>query len=148
MIEKGGKLTKPAIIESANDPVPLERHPGLIAAYRQQDMIRTALVALMDQYQLDALILPFRTAIIQNIGNNEPMTADTRNSLSSYTGLPTIIMPGGFFPSDGMPFGMQFLGRPFTEPTLIKLASGYEASTQHRKAPAATPPLAGETISR
>lgn len=146
MIEKGGKLVKPGIIETANDPLPLERHPRLIAAYRQQDMIRSALVALMEQHQLDALILPFRTAPIQKIGNNEPMTADTRNSLSSYTGLPTIIVPGGFFPADGMPFGMQFLGRPFTEPTLIKLASGYEASTNHRKAPSSTPPLAGEAI--
>ncbi|MET0659362.1 MAG: amidase family protein [Steroidobacteraceae bacterium] len=146
MIDKGGKLVKPGIIETAHDPRPLERHPDLIAAYRQQDMIRSALVALMDRYQLDALILPFRTAPIQAIGNNEPMTKDTRNSLSSYTGLPTIIVPGGFFPADGMPFGLQFLGRPFTEPMLIKLASGYEAATHHRKAPTSTPALAGETM--
>ena len=50
--------------------------------------------------------------------------------------------------SDGMPFGVQFLGRPFTEPALIRLASGYEATMHHRKAPASTPPLAGETIGR
>jgi Asp-tRNA(Asn)/Glu-tRNA(Gln) amidotransferase A subunit family amidase len=74
------------------------------------------------------------------------MTLDTRNSISSYTGLPTIIVPGGFFPSDGMPFGVQFLGRKFTEPTLIKLASGYEAATKHRTAPKLTPALAGEKI--
>ncbi|HEY0944391.1 MAG TPA: hypothetical protein VGD81_03960, partial [Opitutaceae bacterium] len=74
------------------------------------------------------------------------MSPDTRNSLSSYTGLPTIIVPGGFFPSDSMPFGLQFLGRPFTEPALIKLASGYEAATKHRKPPTSTPPLSGETL--
>jgi Asp-tRNA(Asn)/Glu-tRNA(Gln) amidotransferase A subunit family amidase len=45
-----------------------------------------------------------------------------------------------------MPFGVQFLGKAFTEPTLIRLASGYEATTRHRKAPASTPPLAGETF--
>jgi amidase len=145
MIAKGGKLVKPTIINTAGIKN-LERHAPLIAAYKQQDILRAALVELMDKYELDALVLPFRTAIIQEIGNNQQMTADTRNSLSSYTGLPTIIVPGGFFPSDGMPFGVQFLGRNYTEPTLIKLASGYEAVTAHRKAPASTPPLPGETI--
>jgi amidase len=150
MIAKGGALTKPTIIEAAKLKN-LERHEPLIAAYKQQDILRAALVELMDTYELDALILPFRTAIIQEIGQGGAggggaMTADTRNSLSSYTGLPTIIVPGGFFPSDGMPFGLQFLGRNYSEPTLIKLASGYEAATAHRKAPASTPALAGETI--
>jgi amidase len=46
--------------------------------------------------------------------------------------------------ADGMPFAVQFLGRPFTEPTLLRLASGFEAATQHRKAPKLTPALAGE----
>jgi len=150
MIAKGGALTKPAIIE-ASKLKHLERNERLIAAYKEQDVLRAALVELMDKYKLDALVLPFRTAIIQEIGlggarGGGEMTADTRNSLSSYTGLPTIIVPGGFFPSDGMPFGVQFLGRTYSEPTLIKLASGYEAATGHRKAPASTPALPGEKI--
>lgn len=149
MIAKGGKLVKPSIIEAA-ELVNLERHAPLIAAYKQQDVLRSALVALMDRYELDALILPFRTAPIQEIGlgsgSGGGMTAETRNSLSSYTGLPTIIVPGGFFPSDHMPFGLQFLGRKFSEPTLLKLASGYEAATGHRRAPTSTPALAGEAI--
>jgi Asp-tRNA(Asn)/Glu-tRNA(Gln) amidotransferase A subunit family amidase len=45
-----------------------------------------------------------------------------------------------------MPFGVQLVGRPFSEPTLIRLASGYEASTGHRKAPSSVPPLAGENL--
>lgn len=146
MIQKGGDTVKPTIIEAAKDPTPLERHPKLIAAYKQQDIIRSALTSLMDTYQLDALVLPFRTAVLDEVGTSNPMTLETRNSLSSYTGLPTIIVPGGFFPGDKMPFGMQFLGRKFTEPTLIKLASGYEAATGHRKAPKNTPALAGEII--
>ena len=150
MIAKGGALTKPAIIE-ASKLKNLERNPRLIAAYKEHDILRAALVELMDKYKLDALILPFRTALIQEIGlggagGGGAMTAETRNSLSSYTGLPTIIVPGGFFPSDGMPFGLQFLGRNYSEPTLIKLASGYEAVTGHRKAPSSTPALPGETV--
>lgn len=41
------------------------------------------------------------------------------------------------FASDGMPFGVQFLGKPFTEPQLIAVASGYEAVSKHRAAPTA-----------
>ena len=148
MIAKGGKLVKPGIIEASKATVPLERNPRLIATYKQQDMLREALVKLMDAHQLDALILPFRTYKIDPVGllTAFTQTADARNNLSSYTGLPTIIVPGGFFPADGMPFGVQFLGRNFSEPTLIKIASGFEAAVPHRKAPASTPPLPGETI--
>ncbi|MCX6953679.1 MAG: amidase family protein [Verrucomicrobia bacterium] len=148
MVVKGGKLTKPGIVSAAKETTPLERSPGLIAAYRQQDAMRTALNELMDRLQLDALILPFRTFRVDDVGGDARSTQspDTRNTLSSYTGLPTIVVPGGFFPADGMPFGVQFLGRAWSEPTLIKLASGYEATTHHRRAPALTPALPGETI--
>lgn len=148
MIQKGGDTVKPGIVAASKVTVPLELNPRLIAAYRQQDVIRSLLVRLMDEHQLDSLILPFRTYRVDPVGliSAHTQTPDARNNLSSYTGLPTIVVPGGFFPSDGMPFGVQFLGRPFTEPTLIRLASGYEAKTGHRKAPASVPPLPGETI--
>lgn len=79
-----------------------------------------------------------------NSGSGGGGNSEASNALASYTGLPTIIVPGGFFASDGMPFGVQFLGKSFTEPTLIKIASGYEVVSRHRKAPGATPPLPGE----
>jgi len=126
----------------------LDHDPEFAAALKAQAVLRNALVELMDKYQLDALVLPFRTAIIETIpmqtGGGGINGLDVRNTLSSYTGLPTIIVPGGFFPSDGMPLGVQFLGKPFTEPTLIRLAAGFEAATHHRKPAPLTPPLEGE----
>jgi amidase len=151
MIAKGGDLVKPNIIAAAKITT-LDNYPPLLAAYKQQDMIRAALVGIMDRYQLDGIILPYRTALADEARTtpNPPggpgNRNETRNNMSSYTGLPTIVVPGGFFPSDGMPFAVQFLGKPFTEPTLIRLASGFEAVTQHRKAPKLTPALAGERI--
>ena len=47
---------------------------------------------------------------------------------------------------DGLPVGLEILGRPWSEPMLIKLASGFEAVTKNRRVPASTPPLAGERI--
>jgi amidase len=149
MIAKGGDLVKPNIV-AASKITTLDNYPPLLAAYKQQDMIRAALVGIMDRYQLDGIILPYRTALADEARTtpNPPGGAgnrnETRNNMSSYTGLPTIVVPGGFFPSDGMPFAVQFLGKPFTEPTLIRLASGFEAVTAHRRAPKLTPALAGE----
>ena len=49
------------------------------------------------------------------------------------------------FTADGNPVGLEILGRPWSDPTLIKLASGYEAVTPHlRKLPPTTPALPGE----
>ncbi|HMN43703.1 MAG TPA: amidase family protein [Povalibacter sp.] len=149
MIAKGGALVKPAIVTAAQIGS-LDHHPQLVAAYRQQDMLRAAMIEVMDKYQLDAVILPYRTVLTDdrptapNPAGGGGSSGEAANPLASYTGLPTIIVPGGFFASDGMPFGVQFLGKPFAEPLLIKVASGYEAATHHRKAPALTPPLAGE----
>jgi Asp-tRNA(Asn)/Glu-tRNA(Gln) amidotransferase A subunit family amidase len=40
-----------------------------------------------------------------------------------------------------LPAGLQFLGRPFGEPELIKYAYAYEQATRHRRPPAPFPPL-------
>jgi Asp-tRNA(Asn)/Glu-tRNA(Gln) amidotransferase A subunit family amidase len=150
MIAKAGDTTVKPNIVAANKALKtssLDHTPEFAAALKHQDTLRAALVGLMDKYQLDALILPFFTTPAPDVpvGSNF-LNSDRRNSLSSFTGLPTIIVPGGFFASDGMPFAMQFLGRPFSEPTLIKVASGFEAATQHRKPAPLTPPLSGESF--
>lgn len=60
-------------------------------------------------------------------GNNSPMIAP-------HVGAPAITVPMGLTPS-GMPAGLQILGRPFDEPTVIKIAYAYEQATRHRTAP-------------
>jgi Asp-tRNA(Asn)/Glu-tRNA(Gln) amidotransferase A subunit family amidase len=40
-----------------------------------------------------------------------------------------------------LPVGIDFLARPFGEPTLFKIASAYEAATHHRVSPAEFGPL-------
>jgi Asp-tRNA(Asn)/Glu-tRNA(Gln) amidotransferase A subunit family amidase len=60
--------------------------------------------------------------------------------LSSNSGLPAIVVPGGFTP-DGLPIGVELLGRAWSEPSLIKLAYAYEQATHHRRPPVSTPAL-------
>lgn len=43
-----------------------------------------------------------------------------------------------------LPVGVDFVGKPFDEPLLLKIASAYEAATKHRKPPSEFGPLAGE----
>ncbi|HET7923827.1 MAG TPA: hypothetical protein VFL30_02960, partial [Rhodanobacteraceae bacterium] len=71
--------------------------------------------------------------------------SESDNYLSSMTGLPGLLVPMGYL-REGVPLSLEFLGRPFSEPTLLKLASGYEARTHHRRAPATPPPLPGESF--
>jgi amidase len=52
----------------------------------------------------------------------------------------SLTVPSGFT-SDNLPVGITFFGLPFSEPTLIKLAYGYEQATHHRIPPKSTPPL-------
>ncbi len=53
---------------------------------------------------------------------------------SPVSGYPSINVPAGY-ESDGMPFGVTFIGRAFSEPLLIKAAYAYEQATKHRRPP-------------
>jgi amidase len=68
-------------------------------------------------------------------------------------GYPSITVPGGFLPPDGIvanpfPSGVTFSGPAFSEPTLIGFAYAFEQATRHRRPPASTPPLPSDTVSR
>jgi aspartyl-tRNA(Asn)/glutamyl-tRNA(Gln) amidotransferase subunit A len=46
-------------------------------------------------------------------------------------GVPGVSIPAGF--SDGLPVGMQIIGRPFGEETMLHIAYAYEQSTEWYK---------------
>jgi len=52
--------------------------------------------------------------------------------------VPAVTVPSGFT-TDNLPTGITFLGKPYSEPALIRLAYSYEQSTHHRAPPKATP---------
>ena len=54
--------------------------------------------------------------------------------------VPLIVVPAGFT-RDNLPAGITFLGRPYDDGNIIKLAYAYEQATHHRRPPASTTPL-------
>ncbi|MGH7783439.1 MAG: amidase family protein, partial [Candidatus Binatia bacterium] len=61
--------------------------------------------------------------------------------LNTFLGfVPSVLVPMGFT-RDNLPAGIVFLGRPYDDGNMIKLAYSYEQATHHRKPPASTPSL-------
>ena len=104
---------------------------------------RTALevktVARMADDDLDALLYPPSSVPPVEIPNRQPFS-ELRCELAAHTGLPAIVVPAGFTP-DGLPVGVELLGRPFAEPRLVELAYAYERATRHRVPPARFGPV-------
>jgi Asp-tRNA(Asn)/Glu-tRNA(Gln) amidotransferase A subunit family amidase len=97
--------------------------------------LRDALIEAMDRAGVTALVYPTLRRTAAKIG--EPQAGGNCAS-SAATGLPAITVPAGFA-DDGMPVGIELLGRPFSEGDLLTLAYAYEQATHHRHASPLTP---------
>jgi Asp-tRNA(Asn)/Glu-tRNA(Gln) amidotransferase A subunit family amidase len=101
--------------------------------------IRKALIDLMDRERLDALVYPVKPLGGPPLGSTDAQGIRD-NPISAVTGLPAIVVPVGLHP-DGLPLAIEILGRPFAEPTLIRLAAIYERARGPRVLPPTTPRL-------
>ena len=96
---------------------------------------RQAIEQVMDSLNLDAIVYPSwnnKPARIELF--QEEYKGDNNQVISPHTGQPAFTVPMGFT-SGNLPAGLQFLGRMYDEPTLIKLSYSYEQGTLHRKPP-------------
>ncbi len=129
-----------------------ENDPAYARVETARQNFRRQLLSLMDTQNLDALVYP-------PLLSNPPTTAsvalddgiwetgsDFRNmNPSPFLGFPSITVPAGF-KANGIPFGIEFLGRPFSEPVLLGLAYAFEQATGARMPPDSTPRLPGEIL--
>jgi len=96
--------------------------------------------AVMTKYRLDALVAPTGGPawLIDLVnGDGGTATAPGPSTVTSVAGYPHITVPMGYV--GGLPVGISFFGRAWSEPTLIKLAYSYEQATKHRRPPAFEP---------
>jgi Asp-tRNA(Asn)/Glu-tRNA(Gln) amidotransferase A subunit family amidase len=128
------KYPDPPIEVEPGPPLDTIRHR---AAIEGRGAYRTAVTDLMDEYRLDAIVYPGAKVLATPIGTgSEPFDCQS----ASVGGLPAIVMPAGFSPG-GLPVAIELMGRQFDEATLIAMAAGWEAHTDHRMLPPTTPAL-------
>ena len=60
--------------------------------------------------------------------------------LSSHSGLPALTAPAGFT-NDGLPVGLEMIGRPYDDAKLVMMAAAFEQLGPRRRAPPTTPVL-------
>ncbi len=89
--------------------------------------------AIMDKYQLDALVMPTTSPAwcIDLVNGDHGLGGSAQPA--ALAGYPAITVPAGF--SFELPIGITFTGRAYSEPTLLRLAYAFEQGTKVRRAP-------------
>jgi amidase len=89
--------------------------------------------AVMDGNSLDALVAPTEgPAWVTDFVNGDHFLGGS-STLAAVAGYPSITVPAGFV--FGLPVGISFFGRAWSEPKLIRLAYAFEQATRARKTP-------------
>lgn len=99
--------------------------------------LRQALVAVLDEHRVSALVYPTLRRKPARLGDGQ---GQSNCQLSAVSGLPALGVPAGFS-DDGLPLGMDLLGRPFDEAQLLSLGLSIEQTLNIRRPPFSTPPL-------
>lgn len=95
--------------------------------------------AVMDQFRLDAIMAPTAgPAWLTDFANGDHAAGGSSNA-AAVAGYPDITVPAGFV--FGLPVGISFFGRAWSEPTLLKIAYGFEQTIQARRPPRFSPTL-------
>jgi aspartyl-tRNA(Asn)/glutamyl-tRNA(Gln) amidotransferase subunit A len=108
-----------------------------VNARREQARVRTLVARFLEQ--ADALLCPTLPRVALAIGepvSREPAEAWNRFTVPfNLTGLPAISVPCGF-DSDGLPIGLEIVGRAFDEAMVVRVARAFERDTEwHRRRP-------------
>ena len=119
--------------------------------------LQSILLQCMQEQRLDALVSPMSTVPPRKLTSPREPASNGRApigwSLIGQQGFPVLTVPAGFTKNvwdrvaegnstrlvgpvaAALPVGVDFIGRPFDEPLLFRIASAYEAATKHRKPP-------------
>ncbi|HXT76408.1 MAG TPA: amidase [Candidatus Eisenbacteria bacterium] len=118
----------------AEEKGPLTSQEYLDALSKNHHLARKeGIDATMDKNNLDALIAPTGGPawIVDHV--NGDYFGGGSSTAAAVAGYPNITVPAGFI--SGLPVGISFFGRAWSEPVLIRLAFAFEQTTKIRKAP-------------
>jgi len=122
------------IMVKAQAKGPLTEKKYLMALAKNHRMSRTqGIDAVMIKNKLDAIIAPTGgPPWPTDLANGDHFTGGY-STASAVAGYPHITVPAGYV--FGMPVGISFFGRAWSEPTLIKFAYAFEQATKARRSP-------------
>ena len=111
------------------------------AYYLKAQKVRTLIIReFKDAFEkYDALVTPTSPTVPFKLGEkiDDPIQmylSDVCTLPINIAGLPAISIPAGF--ADGLPIGMQIIGKPFDEETILRVAFAYEQATEwHKRKP-------------
>ncbi|HEX8338073.1 MAG TPA: amidase family protein [Pyrinomonadaceae bacterium] len=117
---------------------PLTEAPYLKALRASKQLSQAqGIDAVMSRHRLDALIAPTGgPAWTTDLVNGDHFSGGS-SSPAAVAGYPNVTVPAGHV--HGLPVGISFYGRAFTEPKLIRIAYAYEQATRHRQPPRLPP---------
>lgn len=117
--QEKGPLSTPAYREALEKDLRLSRTEGIDA--------------VMDELKLDAIVAPTGgPAWTIDPVNGDHFTGGS-STAAAVAGYPNISVPAGFL--FGLPVGISFMGRAWSEPTLLRIAFAFEQATKHRRPP-------------
>ncbi|NOR74081.1 MAG: amidase [Draconibacterium sp.] len=89
--------------------------------------------AVMNEHNLDAIIAQTNGPAWNIDWVNGDHFSGGSSSPAAISGYPNITVPMGFV--EGLPVGISFFGKAWSEPKLLEIAYAFEQTTKHRKAP-------------
>jgi amidase len=152
------KLLHPLHQQGFDDAVkalPPAEDPATVEGARNEQRYRDLFTAAMAAQKIDAVVFPTWAQLpAVNGDRNTQLTDDPRpapnagptalGSSLTFVGSslqwPALSVPAGYI--DGLPVGLQILGRAWDEARIVSYAFAYEQATHYRLPPSTTPPLA------
>jgi len=117
--EEKGPLTTKEYLDALEADIRLSRKEGIDA--------------VMDKHNLDALVAPTDSpAWVTDLVDGDHFLGGSSTG-AAVAGYPSVTVPAGFV--FGLPVGISFFGRAWSEATLIRLAFAFEQATRHRRPP-------------
>ncbi|WP_022903908.1 amidase [Curtobacterium sp. B8] len=113
-----------------------------LRALRRRPLVQAAMVARMDEARVDLVLTPGIGATAPRLDDltmsvdgerhnlHEVVPRNTR--LFDYVGFPALMMPAGVAP-DGLPVGVQLVGRPWADGTVLSAAVAFQRATDHHR---------------